>query len=369
MKTEQIIRTTCVATVLAGTLSIPAADNPWTGGGADHNWANAANWTSNPSLPVTGLGTTGDILDMDTVDPNNYAIYGAAQGSLTYQTVRVGYNANGRLDVTGGTLVGDGSSVQTRIGRGGHTGTVNVAGGTFAPGSIMQVGIDAGSVGTVNVSSGTLDVTRGATQDSIANTSIALGAGNTGQGTLNLSGGNIYTRFGVEVGQSSLAGSGTFHVMGGGVAALGTANGANPTSAGFWRQRGNGTLAATIDSSGFTLGAIDIINATAGGAYVTFDAGSVLSLDFSGAAPTTAMSWNLMNFDDNTTLTDNGLTLAAGDAAAGWSFAFVDTGGTAAPNALRISFTPVPEPGTAALTGLGIAGLMIFRRRGFKARA
>ena len=363
MKIGHIQKATVVASLLLGAISLQAADNPWTGNGADHDWANPANWTSNPSLPATGTGTTGDILDLDTVAPNNYAIYTAAQGTLTYQTIRVGYYADGRLDVTGGTLIGDGSSVQTRIGRGGHTGTLNIAGGTFMPGSIMQVGIDANSVGIVNVSSGTLNATRGATQDGIANTSIALGAGNTGSGTLNLSGGNLYTRFGVEVGQSSLAGSGLFNVMGGGLAQLGTANGANPTSAGFWYQRGNGTLAATVDSAGFTLGAIQIVNGSAGGSYVTFDSGSTLSLGFNGATPTTAMSWDLMTWDDNTTLTDNGLTLAPGDTAAGWSFGFVDTGGTSAPNALQITFTPVPEPSAFVLGGCGLAALLVFRRR------
>lgn len=350
-----MILAACATALTFPSTSLQAADNSWTGGGDDHNWQNSANWTSNPSLPTTGFGTSGDILYMDTAAANDYAIYSVAEGTLTYQAIRVGYNADGRLDITGGTLIGDGSSAQTRIGRGGHTGTLNIAGGTFKPGSILQVGLDAGSVGVVNVSSGTLDVTRGATQDTIANTSIALGAGNTGQGTLNLSGGNLYTRFGIEVGQSSGLGSGIFHVMGAGIANLGTDNGIQPNSAGFWYQRANGTLAATVDSTGFTLGSINIINSTTPTSFVTFDADSTLSLDFSGATPTTATSWDLMTFDDNTTLTDNGLTLAPGDAANGWSFAFVDTGGNAALNALQVTYTPVPEPGVLALGILGLA--------------
>lgn len=362
MNNKRTIQATCAAAVLLSASFLQAANVSWTGGGADHNWANAANWSSNPSLPTAGTGTTGDVLYMDTVNANNYAIYAAAQGTTFYNKVHVGYNADGRLDVTGGLLIGDNTG-NAYIGRAGHAGTVNIAGGTFRTGGPTLIGIDNNSVGVANVSSGTLDANRDATINGVAHTSLALGAGGTATGTLNLSGGNVYTRFGVVVGQSSLAGSGTFHVMGAGLAKIGTDNGANPANSGFWYQRGNGTLAATVDSTGFTLGAINIINgSTAPAAYVTFDAGSTLSLDFSGAAPTSAMSWYLMTWDDNTTLADNGLTLAAGDAAAGWSFSFADTGGTAAPNTLRITFAPVPEPSVAALAGLGVL-LVVFRAR------
>ncbi|MGH7953930.1 MAG: PEP-CTERM sorting domain-containing protein [Limisphaerales bacterium] len=196
-----------------------------------------------------------------------------------------------------------------------------------------------------------MDVTRGSTQDGVANVSIGLGAGGTATGTLNLSGGNIYTRFGVEVGQSSLAGSGAFNVMGSGVATIGTDNGANPTSAGFWLQKGNGTLAAIVDSAGFTLGQINILNGAAASQFVSFESGSTLSLGFSGVAPTSTMSWDLMTFSDTDSLTNN-LALAAGDAAAGWSFGIVDNSGT---DNLQVTYTVVPEPGVFALTALGLA--------------
>ena len=358
MKTHQIILATCIAASLFSASSLrAAATRTWTGIGADNNWLNTANWDGGATLPTTGLGTAGDNLQLDTTA--NYAIYATAEGALTYQSVRVGVSADGRLDVTGGTLAADGST-QGRVGVS-HTGTLNIAGGTLKIGGVTQVGLNNGAVGIVNVSSGTLDITRGATQDGIANTSLALGAGGTATGTLNLSGGNIYTRFGAEVGLSGLTGHGTFNVMGSGSALIGTDNGVNLTSAGFWRQRGNGTLQATVDSTAFTLGSISILNATAGGAYVTFDSGSILSLGFSGAAPASTTSWDLMTFSDSTTLTDSGLALAAGDAAAGWGFAFVDTGGTAAPNALRITYS-VPEPSVGALAGIGLL-FAVFRAR------
>jgi PEP-CTERM motif len=346
----------CGAASLFSSISLQAATVTWTGGGADNNWLNAANWSSNPNLPVTGTGTSGDQLQLDTTA--NYAIYAAAEGALTYQSIRVGVTANGRLDVTGGTLTADGST-QGRVGVG-FAGTENIAGGTLKIGGDEQIGLNNGGVGIVNVSSGILDVTRGSTQDGVANVSLGLGAGGTATGTLNLSGGNIYTRFGVEVGQSSLAGSGTFNVMGSGIANIGTDNGVNLTSAGFWLQKGNGTLAATVDSTGFTLGQINILNGTATPLYVSFETGSTLSLGFSGAAPTSTMSWTLMTFSDTDSLTNN-LALAAGDAAAGWSFGIVDNSGT---DDLQITYT-VPEPSPMALMGLGVVafGLVVRRRQ------
>lgn len=360
MKNQQIIHSACVAALALGATSLQAADS-WNGNGNDHDWSNASNWST--GAPVAGTGSTGDILYIDAAAANNYAVYAAAQGQTYYNKVHVGYNSDGRLDVTGGTLIGDNTG-NAYIGRGGHSGTLNVAGGTFRTGGPTIIGIDNNSVGVANVSGGTLENNRDGTIDSIAHISLGIGAGGTAQGALNLTGGSLYTRFGMSVGNSSGNGSGLFHVTGSSFTAkIGTDNGANLSNAGFWYQRANGTLQGTVDSSDFSLGSIDIVNGSGGGAYVTFAAGSTLSLGFSGAAPTAAMSWDLMTWDDNTTLTDNGLTLDSADAADGWSLSFADTGGTSAPNTLRVTFTPVPEPGTLAMAALGLATLFVFHRR------
>lgn len=360
MKYQQILQSVGAAIVLSATAA-PAANVTWNGGAADNNWDTAANWSSNPNLPLTGLGSAGDVLFIDADAANNHAIYTATQGNRFYNKVQVGSGANGRLDVTGGLLVGDNTG-NAFVGRQGRTGTLNIAGGIYRTGGPAIIGIDNNSVGIANLTSGALEANRGGTLDGIANVSLALGGGGTAQGTLNLSGGNLYTRFGVAVGHSSLAGAGTFNVLGSGFTAkIGTLNGANATSAGFWRQRGNGTLAATVDSGSFSLGVIQILNSTTPAAFVTFDANSKLDLGFSSAAPGATMSWDLMTWDDNTTFANNGLTLDAADVAAGWSFSFADTGGTAALNALRITFTSVPEPSALALMGLG--ALLLAPRR------
>lgn len=311
-----------------------AADVSWSGLGADSEWLNAANWSSNPVLPAEGVGTAGDTLFFDTTA--NHAVFDVAAGSRTYRQIRVGANTDGRLDVTGGTLTGD-HTITHWVGRNGNAGTVNITGnGILRIGHIAEIGQDNGSIGTVNVSNdGAYWIFRGGSKDGQGDVSISLGAGGTGEGTLNLNGGSVRTRFGVMLGQNSLAGSGRFHVNGGdGSAVIGGHS--NVTSNGFWLQRGNGTLAATVDSAGFSLGTIDIHDA--GASYVRFDAGAILDLGFSGMPPASTMSWNLMTFKEGA-LTDNGLTLAAGDAAAGWSFAFVDTNTTPGADTLRITFT------------------------------
>jgi hypothetical protein len=341
-------------------MPVQAALVTWTGNAANNEWLDAANWSSDPNLPVEGTGTTGDELEINTT--TNHPIFDAADGSRTYESIRVGYTGSsitGRLDVTGGTLVHD-RNVQHRIGRGGNTGIVNVSGtGTLRAGHIAEIGIDNNSVGIVNVSdSGSWQLFRGATKDGQADVSISLGAGGTGSGTLNMSGGTVLTRFGVLLGQTSLVGSGLFHVMGGGLATIGGHTSA--TNNGFWLQRGNGTLQATVDSSGYSLGSIDIFDSGNNGSFVRFDAGSILDLGFSGAPQ--AGSWDLMTFRDGG-LTNNGLTLAAGDADAGWSFAFVDTGGTSDPDTLRITST-IPEPASLAMLAIGSVIAALWGRRG-----
>lgn len=317
-------------------LAATAADVAWSGGGADSEWLNAANWSSNPNLPVEGTGTAGDVVLLDATV--NYPVFDAGDGTRTYQAVRVGYNADGRLDLTGGTLVHS-HTTQQRIGRAAHTGTVNISGtGKLQTGHIAEIGIDNGSIGVVNISeNGTYQVTRGATKDGVANVSIALGAGGTGQGTLTIGDkGRVYTRFGVLLGQTSLAGAGLYHVNGGtSVSLLGGNNGGNPGDNGFWLQRANGTLKATVDAGG-ALGTITIYDA--GASYVRFDAGAKLDLGFGGAPPPVTTSWDLMTFYDGV-LTNSGLTLDAADAADGWSFAFVDARGGPGVDTLRITYT------------------------------
>lgn len=353
-----------IALAALSCVAIPAATRAalvnWTGTAANNEWLDAGNWSSTPNLPVEGLGATGDEIEINT--DVNHPIFDAADGTRTYEYIRVGYtgtNITGRLDVTGGTLTADDTD-QVRIGRGaGRIGIINVSGGTFNAGGIVQIGMDPGGTGFVNISGGRFNANRNATADGVSSVSVILGdnASTATSGTLDLSGGELYTRTGLSVGHSG-GGKGLFHVNGGtGTAHIGDLN---TTDSGFWVQRASGTLKATVDSAGFTLGTISIFDNGTANSYVQFDAGSVLDLGFSGAAPQSTMSWDLMTFADGITLS-NGLVLAPEDVAAGWSFELVDTGGTSAPNALRVTYT-IPEP--ASLSALAALALLSRRRRG-----
>ncbi|MCU0796563.1 MAG: hypothetical protein MUF31_11570 [Akkermansiaceae bacterium] len=327
-----------------------AAEITWTGS-ADQEWLNPANWSSQPALPVEGSNATADTLWIDS--PSRPAVFDAADGTRNYRSIRVGFNADGRLDITGGILSGQ-HTIQTMIGRAGHHGIMNLSGdGQFRSGHITQVGLDAGSIGEIHQSGGTFTIFRGAAADSVpGETSLHLGPG--GSGLYQLSAGSLFTRFGVVVGSTTPGSSGRFHVTGSSWnATIGGNNGINPANHGFWVQRANGTLAATIDSSNFSLSTLHIHHAT--GSFLTFEAGSLLDTGFTGHSPTTPMSWDLIRFDNNATLTDLGLTLHPYDIAAGWSFEWADSDADPRPDTLRLHYSP--PVANAAITVHSLAEL------------
>ena len=67
----------------------------WYGGELDHDWQNAANW-SGGAVPTTEAFNVFGIERRE-----EYAIYSAAEGSNSYQQIYIGFNGDGRLDVTG----------------------------------------------------------------------------------------------------------------------------------------------------------------------------------------------------------------------------------------------------------------------------
>jgi fibronectin type 3 domain-containing protein len=319
-------------------------DVQWDNGAGNNDWGNATNWSGNV-LPSTGLGTTGDKIHIN-LSGTGRAIYSTATGSNTYQYIRVGDNASGELLVTGGSLESDSTTV-SYIGEGGNTGTVTVTGGSLTLGGYMEVGLNSGSTGNINVSGGLLDSSRNGTIGGVPSVSIGFGDGAGTHGNCVLSGGELRTRTGILLGANG--GTGRFEVDGAGVANIGTDNAADD---GFWVQNSGSTLAAYVTNG--ALGSIYVahLNGPAGtysSGNVIFMPGSLLEVGFHGAAAPGA--WNLMKWDG--TLLTNGLAFAPGTDT-NWSFAFVTNGVANKPNTLQIIYIAAnlsPPTGIVAVPG------------------
>jgi len=337
-KATSLVRKHCIGLALIVALSAQAAnlDVQWDNGALNNDWGAALNWSTD-ALPDTGTGATGDKLHLNLPGADR-AIYSAANGTNTYQTIRIGDAAGGgELEFTGGSLKSDGTAA-TDIATGGRIATLSQSGGTLTFGGYMQVGLNANSVGNINLSGGTLISSRNGTVAGVTAVSISLGDGNNAQGNIVMSGGELRTRTGILLGANG--GKGRFEVRGAGVANVGTDNTADD---GFWVQTSGSTLAAYVTNG--TLGTIFVDNLSgASGTYsdgnVIFMPGSLLEVGFLGA-PTTN-SWDLMNWEG--ALLTNGLAFAPGVTDTNWSFEFVDTGGAAGVDTLRIRYGPLPPP-------------------------
>jgi hypothetical protein len=312
-------------------------DVQWDNGAGNNDWGTALNWSTD-ALPDTGTGTTGDKLHINLSGASR-AIYAAANGTNTYQTFRIGDAASGgELEVTGGSLKSDGTAA-TYIAAGGHTATLNQSGGLLSFGGYMQVGLNANSIGNINLTGGTLISGRNGTVGGVTNVSMVLGDGNSAQGNFVLSGGEFRTRTGVLLGNPATTGKGRFEVRGAGVANIGTENAADD---GFWVQNAGSALAAYVQDGALGIIFVDNLVAGTGGTCadgnVIFSPGALLEVGFIGAP--TPGSWDLMHWEG--TLLTNGLAFAPGTET-NWSFAFVDTDGVNGADTLRITYsTPAP---------------------------
>jgi hypothetical protein len=327
----------CVAgVVLLGTLA-QAADVQWDDGAGNNDWENPTNWAGN-ALP---LATDNAHINLAGANRAVFSI-----GTSSYNLIRVGDSATGELLVSGGSLSSS-STTPTYVGVGGHTGTVTVTNGSVEFGGYMEVGLNSGSVGTLNVSGGLLDADRNGTIGGVPAVSIGFGDGAGAQGTCILSGGELRTRTGILLGANGA--TGRFEVHGAGVANIGTDNAADD---GFWVQNSGGTLAAYVTNG--TLGSIYVAHLNGPpGTYsygnVMFMPGSLLQVGFLGV--TNPGAWNLMTWDG--ALLTNGLAFAPGTDT-NWSFAFVTNGSASGPNALQIIYIAAnlsPPSGIVAVAG------------------
>jgi hypothetical protein len=315
---------TLVATsVLLAVLSTQAAYHYWTGA-VSTNWHDAGNWD------VQAVPTISDVAYFNTLG-DQLPTLSTVQSALVF---RVAY-ASG---TTGEVYVVEGADLysvayNSRVANAGGYGMVKQSGGNMTLHS-LTAGNGANSVGTYNLSGGTLQLILSGSQGSVSATSLGLGI--VGTGTFNLSGGTVETIRGVTLGGTT-DGVGIFNVLGGGVANIG---GVDNAAAGFWYQGDSSTLRATIDSdNGFSLGQINLIGGSNETPYVTFQYGALLDVSFSGAdVGDVTNSWDLITWPTNTVVTDNGLAFDTNTVdLADWSFAITN-------NALRITYGIGSDP-------------------------
>ena len=265
--------------------SCHAQDNIWTGLGGDTKWENGANWESlspptDPNLAENDNGGTtfidGDfdvLYDADTwqwvIDNNQLNTAGpdAIVGGVNLNTQHWGM---GRLfmgtvsGVTGTNTFtfdpgGDnpvnvpttGSNIFGQ--RTGTNSTVNVQSGVITLGgggnNAVSLGIETDSSGTINVSGGTLVLTR--SQFLIA--ADRFGVSRDGTGTFNISGGAFRNRTDVTIGAN-----GTFNVEGSAPTEIGV--GSAFSGDGEWFQATGGTLRTGLDAGGITPILIDDVD-------------------------------------------------------------------------------------------------------------
>lgn len=347
-----------MAGILSMLQSVHAATVDFDGTTGDGiSWEDPGNWSGGPT-GATGLpGSSdyvvisgdagGEIINMNAATWQYFVdhslLTGGTAGEYRTQSIRLGWTYESILNVD----IGDGniwrttnSTLQGIGSASGSNGTMNIYSGDIRfETSSFRIGEKAGSTGLLNISGGTN--TRLIIARETGGVSMQVGTGGTG--TFQIDGGKFRTRAGVTIGSSGL-----FRVLGSNVTEVSI--GDESTLDGNWAQNPGGILEFGIDAGGIT--PIVIADKGGSGTFAIFENGSLLNLNFLGAA--TAGTWTLMEVE-NGIITNNGLTLASG-VDAGWSFSIDNSGA----NGL-LTATYIPEP--TAVTLLGFGCLILLRKR------
>lgn len=333
----------------------------WDYGATTTNWDDAANWSSD-TVPIAG-----DNANITGFSSAQSPVITDATSAISLGELQVGQSGTGFLSINGSNgSIGVGVTYVGMFTN--SVGTVTQNSGTVTT-TDLRVGFDNNSKGTYNLTGGLLTVT----------SNLALAAGNSAgnQGDFNQSGGTfvgagaqianfnsarVATMKLSDAAQTSFSGNVEVGLFGSGAASgtlfldgSKTGSGTNLTASGA-TFGAVGTLMISIDDdaimSASNMRAIDTVN-------TTFQSGSILDLGFGVGVTPTEGTWTILTADVN--ITDEGLVLAAGDAAAGWSFEIINNpSGT--DDVLTVTYTAVPEPSVLALLG-GTATLFYSLRR------
>jgi autotransporter-associated beta strand protein len=286
---KQLIRS-CVAILATLGLAVAQADElDWNNALGDHDFSNAGNFALRASSGYNFLNVS--------LNGSDRAIM--SSGTVSVDDIRVGIHGDGQLDFTGGTLQCSRGSGDTRLGQNGNTGVINQSGGMWDINQDLAIGIGSGCTGIFNLSGGTVINGRG---------KFTVGeSGSTG--SMTISGGSFNTD-----GTARIYNDGTFAVVGSAATSIGI--GTTGSTDGSWTQDSGSLLSVTVDQT--TTGVTPIfIKDNGGGGNVTFENGSQLAVDFTGAF-TNGGTFTVMEWEG--ALTDNGLAFASGVDTSIWSF-------------------------------------------------
>jgi sialate O-acetylesterase len=287
----------------------------WTDGSGDGDFNNPANWDA---APAGG----NNYVNIGSPEANKAVL---AEGATPdFAGVRIGYSGgDGELVQTGGDLnansVGHGA---TRLGANKFSGVYRMSGGSAAF-NALQLGLsDGSSTGSVFLSGGDLKIT-----GTLAQYSLRLGdTGRRSKGIFEVSGGSLKTRSDVRV-----SAYGSFNVLGNGASAIQI--GSYESLDGAWFQEEGGILKCRIAESGITPIVIDDMqDPLDGDGNVIFCAGALLDVGFLDGA--LKGEWDVMRWEGE--LVDYGLQFAPSVDPLVWSFSFVDTNASGAPDTLRV---------------------------------
>lgn len=332
------------AGMISASISAQTTNFTWDAGGSDTKFENPLNWRSGTVPVSTGKGSIQVVLDN-----GGTMTFDSASGNWTVDRMDI---SNGSVfNLMGGTFDHgqSGAVVRMNVGLVGRGSTVNQTGGNMLIGHMLRVGNKEAS-GTYNLSGGVLDIYRAGRSliDAPAGPSISLGPGKA-DGEMNISGGSLTTRFGVEIDSKA-----TFKVLGTGASKIGI--GLNPRSGfGTWYQKG--TLSVGIGPKGVTK--IELIGNASKDQFVTFLSGSVLDLSFHGTNPYSG-TWTILEVED-ANIVDEGLLLSAATRRdPNWSFEIDNTGRVGRLNA---KYVDIPEPSMFGMVLGGICLFAVLRRR------